>query len=45
VTSYEEIIDRRTNSQDGKQFLSIPWAQLEDAGYTVDYYSSLSPTQ
>jgi hypothetical protein len=44
VTSYEEIIDRRTNSQDGKQFLSIPWAQLEDAGYTVDYYSSISPT-
>lgn len=43
VASYEEIIDRRTNSQDGKQFLSIPWAQLEDAGYTVDYYSPISP--
>lgn len=45
VTSYEDIIDRRTNSQDGKQFLSIPWSELEDAGYTVDYYSSISPVE
>jgi len=43
VTSYEEIIDRKTNGEDGTQFLSIPCAHLEHAGYTIDYYSSISP--
>lgn len=44
VTNYEEIIDRKKNSFDGKVFLTPSWDQIEDAGYTIDYYSPLSPT-